>query len=144
MRIHNVLNSAMPGVSRGLNRRRRWLGGSSAGGHVGGEDVVGVAVEVLAGPVVAHRGPRIGVAGRDLDVPQVHSSIEHCRDEGMPEHMRMRSGDWHASVGCEPPQAPGGGVTVHSGTAAVEQDGPAVAVAGGTVDGPPDRWWPWD
>jgi len=62
----------------------------------------------------------------------------------MPEHMWMRSGDWHASVGCEPPQAPGGGVTVHSGTAAVQQDGPAVAVAGGTAGGAPDRWWQWD
>jgi hypothetical protein len=27
-----------------------------------------VAVEVLAGPVVAHRGPRIGVPGSDLDI----------------------------------------------------------------------------
>src|SRR5450755_3618858 len=30
-------------------------GGSGAGCHVGGEDVVGVAVEILASPVVAHR-----------------------------------------------------------------------------------------
>ena len=30
-----------------------------------------MAVEVLAGPVVPHRGPRIGMAGGDLDIPQV-------------------------------------------------------------------------
>ena len=41
--------------------------GSGAGGHVGGEDVVGVAVEVLAGPVIAHRGAGVGVPGGDLD-----------------------------------------------------------------------------
>ena len=44
---------------------------SGAGGHVGGEDVVGVAVEVLAGPVLAHGGARVGVAGGDLDIAQV-------------------------------------------------------------------------
>ena len=34
----------------------------------GGEDVVGVPVEVLAGAVVAHGRPRIGVTGGDLHV----------------------------------------------------------------------------
>ena len=42
--------------------------GSGAGSHVGGEDVVGVAVEVLAGSVVSHGGAWIGVPGGDLDV----------------------------------------------------------------------------
>ena len=46
-------------------------GRSGAGCHVGGEDVVGVAVEVLAGPVVAHRGARVGVPSGDLDIAQV-------------------------------------------------------------------------
>jgi hypothetical protein len=41
---------------------------SGDGGHVGGEDVVGVAVEVLAGPVIPHRGARVGVSGGDLDI----------------------------------------------------------------------------
>ena len=50
--------------------------GSGAGGHVGGQDVVRVAVKVLTGPVVAHRGPRVGVAGSDLDVPQVDAGVE--------------------------------------------------------------------
>ena len=41
---------------------------SGAGGHEGGKDVVRVAVEVLAGAVVAHGGSRVGVAGRDLHI----------------------------------------------------------------------------
>src|SRR6266496_1824269 len=43
---------------------------SGAGSHVRGEDVVGVAVEVLAGPVIAHGGARVGVPGGDLDIAQ--------------------------------------------------------------------------
>ena len=43
-------------------------GGSGAGCHVGGKDVIGVAIEILACPVIAHRGARIGVARGDLDV----------------------------------------------------------------------------
>jgi hypothetical protein len=41
---------------------------SGAGGHVGGQDVVRVAVQVLAGPVIPHSGTGIGVTGGDLDV----------------------------------------------------------------------------
>jgi hypothetical protein len=51
-----------------------WRGdaaGSGTGGHEGGEDVVRVAVEVLAGSVVAHRGARVGAAGGDLDIPDL-------------------------------------------------------------------------
>ena len=53
---------------------------SGSGGHVGGEDVVGVAVQVLAGPVVAHSGARVGVTGGDLDIPEVNTSVDHGRD----------------------------------------------------------------
>jgi hypothetical protein len=56
--------------------------GSGAGGHVGGQDVVRVAVEVLTGPVVAQGGAWVGVAGGDLDVSQVHARIQHGGDEG--------------------------------------------------------------
>jgi hypothetical protein len=35
---------------------------SGAGGHIGGEDVVGVAVQVLAGSVISHRRARVGLA----------------------------------------------------------------------------------
>jgi hypothetical protein len=37
--------------------------GSGAGGHVGGQYVVRMAVEILAGPVITHRGAWIGVTG---------------------------------------------------------------------------------
>jgi hypothetical protein len=39
-----------------------------AGGHVGSEDVVGVAVGGFAVPVVAQGAAGVGVAARDLDV----------------------------------------------------------------------------
>jgi hypothetical protein len=41
-----------------------------------------VAVEILACAVVAHRGAWIGMAGGDLDIPQVHARVEHGRHEG--------------------------------------------------------------
>ena len=50
--------------------------GSGSGGHVGGENVVGVAVEVLPGPVARGRA-EIGVPGGDLDIAQVNPGIQH-------------------------------------------------------------------
>jgi hypothetical protein len=49
---------------------------SGSGGHVGGEDVVRVAVQVLAGPVIPHGRARVGVPGGDLDIPQVDAGIK--------------------------------------------------------------------
>jgi hypothetical protein len=58
--------------------------------------------------------------------------------------MRGCAGDpYTRSVG-EAPQAPGGGVAVHPGAAAVEQDRPALPCAGRPVDRPAYRWWQWD
>ena len=54
---------------------------SGAGGHVGSEDVVGVPVEVLAGPVVARGRAGIGVPGGDLDIAQVNPGIQHGCNE---------------------------------------------------------------
>jgi hypothetical protein len=53
---------------------------SGPGRHIGGKNVVGVTVEVLAGPVVAHRGPGISVPGSDLDIAQVHPGIQTGRE----------------------------------------------------------------
>lgn len=36
-----------------------------------------MAVEVLARPVVSHRGSGVGVAGRDLHIAQVDAGVEH-------------------------------------------------------------------
>ena len=40
-----------------------------------------MAVEIGTSPVVTHRGARIGVAGGDLDVPEVYAGIEHRGDK---------------------------------------------------------------
>src|SRR5215472_10519386 len=78
MRLGNARYSAMPcdPWARAVGSAAR----SGVGGHVGGQDVVRVAVKVLAGPVVAHRGARIGVPGRDLDVAELHARVEDGRD----------------------------------------------------------------
>ncbi len=47
------------------------------------------------------------MAGGDLDIAQASAGAEHGRDECMPEHVRMRPGDLHASAAGEPPQPPG-------------------------------------
>src|SRR5664280_1076769 len=76
----NVSVSLWPwGPGTGLCARR----------HVGGEDVVGVAVQVLACPVVAHGGARVGVPSGDLDIPQVDSGVQHRGHERVPQHVRM-------------------------------------------------------
>lgn len=49
---------------------------SGARGHVGGKDVVAVAVEVLADPVVAHGGFGVGMPSGDLYVTQAHARIQ--------------------------------------------------------------------
>jgi hypothetical protein len=77
------------------------------------------------------------VAGSYLDVTQVHSGIEHGRDECTAQHMRVRPGDPYTGYLREPPQAPGGGVAVHPGAAAVEQDRTARAGACRLADGAP-------
>jgi hypothetical protein len=51
----------------------------------------------------------------------------------------MWPGDPYARVLGEVAQAAGGGVSVHPGAAAVEQDRPAGPARGGAVDGPADR-----
>src|SRR6266516_3001000 len=96
-------------------RVRAW---SRAGCHVGGEDVVGVAVELVAGAVVAHGGPWVGVAGGDLDVAEVDAGVEHCGDKGMSEHVWVLRHP-HPAGGGEGGQAAGGGVPVHPSAVAV-------------------------
>ena len=102
-----------------------------------------MAVQVLAGSVVPHGCARVGVAGGDLDVPEVDASVEHGRDERVAEHVRVRPGGLDAGGSGELPQAAGGRVPVHPGTAAVEQDRSARAVCDCPVDRPPDCWRQW-
>jgi hemoglobin len=48
-----------------------------------------VAVEVVAGSVVPHGGPGVGVARGDLDVAEVDAGVEHGSDVGVAEHVRV-------------------------------------------------------
>ncbi len=50
-----------------------------------------MAVEVLAGAVVAHGCSRVGVAGGDLHVAEADAGVEHGRDEGVAQHVRVHS-----------------------------------------------------
>ena len=45
------------------------------------------SVGVLAGSVVSHGGPRVGMTGSDLNVAQWNSSIEHGGDIGVTQHV---------------------------------------------------------
>ena len=99
-----------------------------------------MAVQVLAGPVVPHRGARVGVAGGDLDIAQVNASVEHGRDKSVAQHVRVGPGDLDAGGLGEVPQAAGGRVPVHPGAVAVKQDRPPNPGAYCPVDGPADRW----
>ena len=98
-----------------------------------------MAVQVLTGSVVTHRGARIGVPGGDLHIAQVHASVEHGRDKRMAEHVRMCPCDLDAGGFGEVPQAAGGRVPVHPGTTVVEQDRASHTGSGRPVDGPADR-----
>jgi hypothetical protein len=49
--------------------------------HVGGGECSSGGGRVHAGSLT-HRGAWIGLAGGDLDVPQVHARVEHGGDEG--------------------------------------------------------------
>ena len=62
--------------------------GLLAAGEEGGDDVAGVAVEVVAGSVVSGGGSRVGVSGRDLHVSQRHPGVEGGGDEAVPQRMR--------------------------------------------------------
>jgi hypothetical protein len=55
----------------------------------------------------------------------------------------MRPGDRHASSFGQVPQPASGGVAVHPGTAAVEQDRPSGAAADSLVDGPANGREQW-
>jgi hypothetical protein len=64
-RIRAVLRSGNVGRLPRVEPRETWAG-SGARRHEGGQDVVRVAVQVAAGPVIPHRGARVGMAGGDL------------------------------------------------------------------------------
>jgi hypothetical protein len=64
------------------------VGPASAAGDEGDNDVGGVAVEVLAAPVIDGGGSAVGVTGGDLNVSQRDAGIEGCGDR---QRYRYRS-----------------------------------------------------
>jgi hypothetical protein len=54
------------------------------GGEASGDSAGGVAVEVVAGAVVAAGGAGVGVAGGVLDVSEGCAGVEGVGDEGVP------------------------------------------------------------
>ena len=99
-----------------------------------------MAVEVLAGTVITHRCPWVGVARRDLDVAQAYPSIEHGRHERVPEHVRVHPRHPNLGGGGQMLEPAGGRVPVRAAAEHVAQDRTVVAVADGPVDGSADRW----
>jgi hypothetical protein len=76
------------------------------------------------------------VTGSDLHIAQVSASVEHGRDIGVTEHVRVRPGDLDAGGFGKPVQAAGGRMAVHPAAAAVEQNRPAGTQAYRPVDSP--------
>jgi hypothetical protein len=58
-------------------------GSAGGAGEEGCDDVGGVPVEGLAGPVVAHGRARVGVGGGFLDVPEWDAGVEGGGDEAV-------------------------------------------------------------
>src|SRR5262249_18781499 len=79
---------AMPGDIGARYHPARWGGLVGGAGDKGGDYVRGVTVEGFLGPV-AHRGPRVGVAGRLLR-PVVHTQL--LNSLGRPPSVARRLG----------------------------------------------------
>lgn len=94
-----------------------------------------MAVEVLARPVVAHRGPRISLPGCDLNVTRVDTGVEHGGDEGVTVHPRQPD----ASICRKVPQPPRCSVPIPPCSPAVEQQWAYRPLLRRAVDSPADR-----
>jgi hypothetical protein len=78
------------------------------------------------------------------DFPRTSGRESGTDNERMPEHVRMCPGGLDAGGCSEPTQAAGGGVPVHPGGSAVEQDRPVRAIGDGPVDGAADGRRQWN
>ena len=119
--------------------RGRWggwptapVGGPSAAGDEGHHDVGGVLVEVLPAPVVDGGGPRVGVAGGDLDVAEGDPGVEGGHDEGRAQHVGVDVAEAGPPADGRHPAV--GGAPVEALPSAPDDQGAAVALAHGQVD----------
>jgi hypothetical protein len=110
---------------------------SAAGaGEEGGHDVGGVPVERDSGPVVAHGGAGIGVAGGLLHVAERHPGVQGGGDE------RVTHGVGPDTLGDPGPTGdaahdPAGGVTIDPLPVGADKDRARRSVR------PPRGRWPW-
>jgi hypothetical protein len=110
----------------------RWVGLGSAAGHEGDHDVGGVAVEVLAAPVVDSRGSGVGVSGGDLDVSQRDPGVQGGHDERGSQHVRVHGPEPRALADRADP--PVGGSPVEALAVTAPQDRSVVAFTDCEVD----------
>jgi hypothetical protein len=97
---------------------RREARGGEAGEHVGG-----VALELVAGAVVAAGGARVGVPGGVLDVAQAHAGVQGERDERVAQRVRA-DGMLDAGAPGEPADDLPGGLAVEPPAGAGGQQRP--------------------
>ena len=131
--IGRCANSAWPQSPSGGAHGRRGLPGGTR--EIRGDDVRGVPVQAAAGPVVLHRGSRIGVRGGLLYVTQGGPGIERGGDEGVPERMGrdgFRDPGAAGGLADDPP----GPVPVQPLPVGGQEHRPAGALADGQVDRP--------
>ncbi len=125
--------SAPPGGGR--RAEPSWLVRLLPGGarDIDGDDVRGVPVQAAAGPVVPHRGPRIGVRGGVLDVPQRHPGVQRRGDECMPERVG-RDGLADACTARDLADDPPSAVPVQPSPVRSQEHRPFGSLADGKVD----------
>ena len=107
-----------------------------------------MSVERHAGPVVAHGGARVGVAGGFLDVVEWYSGIDTGRgDERVTQRVRSDS-LVDPGPACDPSHDPRRAVPVESSAGTVAEDRPFAALTDREIDRargivtvlPPLRW----
>jgi hypothetical protein len=115
--------------------------GLGAGGHAGGQDLVRVTVEVLAGSLcIVVRGSACQAAICTSHRSTLASKLMHGSDKGVPQHAGMRPGDLDAGGPGEVARAAGDRVPVHPGAAGVQQDRPAGPGSCCAFKSAADRW----
>jgi hypothetical protein len=113
---------------------RRVAGAASAAGNESDDDVGGVAIEVLAAPVIDGGGSGVGVTGGGLDVSQRDSGVEGGHDESGSQHVRVHGTEPGPLADRTDP--PMGGAPVESLTVTAPQYRTLVALPDRSVDRP--------
>src|SRR5215207_660867 len=130
------LRRALNARSGAISLARAGLMVSAAGsGEERCHDVRGVSVKGDSGPVVAHRGARIGVAGGFLHIPQRNPSVESGRDECVAARVGPDAlGDPGPSS--DTPHDPSGRMAIDPSPVRSEENRALAAFADRQIDGP--------